>query len=169
MMQSKDVIVVEADLPDNGDLYFRPLHNRIRGRLDFQRCPEPEVLKVARKWPRSEVPGQRIELDTAKGTAAVIEPLHAPEFELEREKIADLGYTLAPERTEYPRVDTVSWTFWLWRAVQAGFARVVQGKLPDDPPKPPPRRRASVDDEELAKLRAEVAELRELIAKRGAK
>jgi len=70
MVQARDIVVVEADAAGNSDLYFRPLHRAVRGRLAFGRCPEPEAMKITLKWPRSEVPGQRIELNVGAGTTA---------------------------------------------------------------------------------------------------
>ena len=59
-------------------------------------------------------------------------------------KILDLAPDLTSE--ERDAIDTTGWLFWLWRAIQGGQAKVLSGRLPDDPPKP----RKMLEEEQAA-------------------
>jgi hypothetical protein len=122
------MVEIVIDGPRNQNLYFRPLQRSLRGTFDVNRIPDPQgrMLNADFPWP---IPGMRIALDVEKRTAAVIEPLYAPEHKAIREKIESRGLKLGPQREEFQNVDFNTWAFWLRRAVANGVAKIVEGKF----------------------------------------
>jgi hypothetical protein len=163
-MVKSEPLVVEADTPSNCDLFFPPLNRSLRGRFEFRRIPEPKAAMLAAQWPETEIPGQRVEIDSATGKAAVVDPLYEARHEATRRKAEKAGWTLGPAREEIEAVDVSAWLRWIKRAVDSGLARVVQGTLPEKLPEVKKSSRGSDPrDAELAELRREVSELRGLI------
>lgn len=122
-------VVVELDGDKNECLYFRPLQRRLRGRFDYMRDSEPMAKVMASEQP-GPIPGQQIGYDFDKRQAFVVDPLHGDENTAIRERIQAKGFRLGPEREEFADADEPTWHFWLQSAVDAGVARVVEGKFP---------------------------------------
>lgn len=120
-------LTIEIDGQHNECLAFRPLQRRIRGRFDYLRDSEPQSKLAAGQLPQA-VPGQRIGI--ADGVGFVEEPLHDDEHQAVRELLEARGAKLAPSREEFEDVDSPTWAYWLCRAVDAGVARIVDGKRP---------------------------------------
>jgi hypothetical protein len=120
-------VVLEIDTPTNGNLFFYPIGRAVRGRFVWQRIGEPLAAVAAKNW-GGDIPGQLIEL--AGNDGAILEPLHGPDYAAMREKIAESGKALPPEREDFPGVDRNTWLYWLGRLVEAGQARVIEGELP---------------------------------------
>lgn len=121
-------VVIEIDGPRNECLQFRPLQRRVRGAFDFMRDPEP-MAKVAAGQQPNPVPGQRLGFDYDKGVGFLEEPLRHDEHTVTRERIEAKGFRIPPAREEFEDADACTWTFWLQQAVEAGVARVVDGKF----------------------------------------
>ena len=81
------------------------------------------------KWPKP-IPSQRLGIDL-EGLGYIAEPLHDAENAVLREKITKQGAKLEPELQTFSNIDLPTWYFWMKRAVEAGIAKVVKGKLPD--------------------------------------
>jgi hypothetical protein len=124
------ILEVVIDGPRNQNLYFRPLQRSLRGTFDVNRIAEPHArtLITDLPWP---IPGLRVVLDFDKRTAAIVDPLYAPEHKVIREKIEAQKMKLGPEREELLNVDLNTWAFWLRRAVANGVAKIVAGKFPE--------------------------------------
>lgn len=89
----------------------------------------PELAEAAREWP-TPIPGTRLGVDVAAGTAYIKEPLHELNELTNRTKILR-KHTLPPPREDLPNVDVPTFLFWLRAAVKAGCARLISGKLPE--------------------------------------
>lgn len=124
-------VTIEVDGPHNACLRFRPLQRSIRGRLAWNRCANPEAHRTAAQFNGADIPGQHIEFDTDKLTAAIIEPLHLPEFAPVAAEIKK-KMRLPPAREEITGCDRDTYLFWMQRAVNDGLAKVVSGKIPTD-------------------------------------
>ena len=122
-------VVCEIDGALNECLYFRPLQRRLRGRFDYMRDSEPMAKVMASEQP-GPIPGQQIGYDFDQRAGFVGEPLHADENAAIRERIQGKGFRLGPEREDFADADEATWHFWLQSAVDAGVARVVDGKFP---------------------------------------
>jgi hypothetical protein len=158
------VIEIEVDTPNNGDLFFLPAMQRVRGRFLPTRVASEDIGRLVRDFPNG-VPGQRIRLDTAAAMGSIIEPLHDEEHAataaaVEKRLLAnapgngEVGYD-PPVKEHMAFVPT--WLLWMRRAVNAGYARLVKGKLPDaDPPEGTKElfRPAASRDEVIEKLTA---------------
>lgn len=129
-------VTLEIDGPHNEAIYFRPLSRRVRGRWDYMRMGEPNS-KIAAASEPNPIPSQRIGYDLDKQVGFIDEPLHASEHKAIRERIEARGQRLPAEREEFTDADAATWLFWLKSAVEAGIARVVEGKLPDKLPGKP--------------------------------
>jgi hypothetical protein len=123
-------VEVVIDGPRNQNLYFRPLQRSLRGTFDVNRIPEPHARTLVTElpWP---IPGLHVVVDFEKRTAAVVEPLYAPEHQAIREKIEARKMKLGPELEEFQDADVNTWGFWLRRAVANGVAKIVSGKFPE--------------------------------------
>jgi hypothetical protein len=124
---------IDTQNPPNGQLTFLPLGGRvIRGRFDFNRDSQPLAKLHVAEFPKG-IPGQRLGIDFDSGEAWVAEPLHLPEYKAERDRILKRGLGLPKERDTIPvqPADYATWVYWLNRAVEAGIARIVKGKLPE--------------------------------------
>lgn len=122
---------IEVDGPLNENLSFRPLQKTLRGRFDWQRCGDPEALRLGMSFGGVPIPGQRIQFDADAGKAAIVEPLHDTEHAALAEKIKSKGFKLAPAREEFANLDANTWAFWISRAIECGLAKLVSGKLPE--------------------------------------
>ncbi len=169
MVRQNGRIVVEIDGPLNEGFFFRPLSRRLRGRFDCRRLAEPGAL--LRKFPQA-IPGQRIELDAAACTGAIVEPLHLPEFKAVADEVKKAG-TLPPAREEFAAVNVDDWAHYIKAQVEAGLAVVVEGQFPPiDTAKvkqtfittPPP----SPMDRLAAALERQTALLAKVLQERGA-
>jgi hypothetical protein len=137
------MIEIEVDTPNNADLYFEPLAERVRGAFQPARVRQASAGALAMALPAG-LPGQRILLDVDKAEGAVVEPLAAPDHAATRAAVArvltgDEGatadrVTFAPAVRVFPGVHVPTWTAHMAKAVRAGLARVVRGQLPKDPP-----------------------------------
>jgi len=126
----KDIVEVEVDGSDNGCLLFQPLGRRLRGRWVWDRVGTPYAAMVAARWPAREIPGVVIGLDRGRRVGYVREPLADPEHESLRQYIEQQrGEAIGPQLEESAGVDPPTWEFWMARAVEAGFARVIRGRL----------------------------------------
>lgn len=131
-MRGNNVIEIEVDGPSNPNLLFLPLARRVRGRFEWRRVKEPLAMVTATGWPDDmSIPGQRIGLNVDTGEGYLLEPLQGDENVATFEKIKREGFSLPPAREEFKGVDVATWLHWMKRAVRAGTARVVQGKLPE--------------------------------------
>lgn len=128
-MATAVAVEIEVAAPRSASLFFQPLQRKVRGRFNARDIREPEAAKVALKWPEP-IPGQRLGLG-ADGAGYLLEPLHLPEHKALADKVRAAGMQLPPEREEFPDADAPTWLFWIKRAVEAGLARVVSGKLPE--------------------------------------
>ncbi len=139
-------VEIEVDGPTNADLLFEPVQERVRGRFQPARVGLESAGALAMRLPEG-IPGQRIRLDTDPSGAArgtIIEPLAGPEHAATRATLARLvtgdgsatgdRLAFAPAVREYPGAHAPTWVGWMVRAVRAGAARVVSGKLPDAVP-----------------------------------
>jgi hypothetical protein len=113
----------------NSSLFFPPLQRRVRGRFDVRQIAEPEAARLFNRWPEP-IPGQRLELNTDTGAAAITEPLHDPAHRQTRLKV-EQEWSLPPAREVFSEVDVPTWLYWIKRSVDAGLARVVSGQLPE--------------------------------------
>lgn len=119
------MLTVEIDNPRNCNHMFPPLQRTLRGRLDWNRDQRPHARANGDQM--GVIPGQRIMIGGNKAT--IHEPLRDDDYEVQREKIEAMGYTLAKDET-FDDIDANTWHFWLQRAVDAGHAKVIDGKLP---------------------------------------
>jgi hypothetical protein len=124
-------VEIEVDTEHNSNLFFRPLQRNVRGRFDWSRLHEPMARVKAHEWP-TPLPGQRLGVD-AKGVGYIAEPLHDEQHAPTKERIeGKLHRKLEPAKQTFDNVHLPSWYYWMQRAVEAGIAQVVSGKLPDD-------------------------------------
>jgi hypothetical protein len=129
-------VICEVGNGLNQSLHFRPLQRKIRGTFDFMRVNEP-MGKVRGATEPGPIPGQRLSFDFDSSVGAIIEPLHAPEHRVLKERIEGKGQKLPPEREEFTGQDGCTWAFWLLSAVKAGLVRIVSGKIPENLPGKP--------------------------------
>ena len=155
MVKQSETIKIEIDGPQNQALYFRPIQRRIRGRFDVLRINEPNAAKLRRAWPEP-IPGQRLELNLETGEAAIVEPLHFPEFAAIKEKIEATGQKIAPEREELQGVDVPTFCYFMREAATSGVARIVSGVFPETIGTPRRRFHSSVQPEPIDKLTAAI-------------
>lgn len=124
-------VTIEADGPLNENLSFRPLQRAIRGRFDWQRCGDPEALRLGMAFGGVPIPGQRIVFDPDKKTATIQEPLHDAEHAALAEKIKSRGFKLPPAREYIEGCDPDTWAFWINRAVECNLAKLIAGRVPE--------------------------------------
>ncbi|MBP3957733.1 hypothetical protein J8F10_20980 [Gemmata sp. G18] len=131
------MVEIEINNERNGDLLFHPTGERVRGRFDVRAINSPEIGTLVRDLPNG-VPGQVIRFDPTTGTGAIVEPLHDFQYTATRAAIEKrIGGAVDFDKPvkEFPNAHAGTWLGWMRRAVVAGVARVVKGKLPDsDPP-----------------------------------
>lgn len=125
------IVEVEIAGPRNENLSFRPLQRKLRGRFDISRVAEPQARMKSAEWPEP-IPGQRLRLDFATGEASVIEPLHEPAHAVLRDKLSARGFKIGPASEALGAVHVPTVAFWIGRAVSAGMARVVAGRMPEE-------------------------------------
>ncbi len=130
------MVEIVVDNGQNGDLLFHPAAERVRGAVDVSRVQLPELGTLPRDFPKG-IPGQTIAFDPATNTGSIREPLLTAEHATVRATIektipgADFGVA---ERS-YPNAHAGTWLGHMRRAVEAGLAKLVKGKLPEaDPP-----------------------------------
>lgn len=132
MVATANILEAEIDGPYNENLAFRAISlQKIRGRFDLNRAPEPEAKRVMNRWP-VPIPGQRLQVNLDTGAAAIVDPLHEPEHAATKKTAEDSGFRIAPAREEFAKVHLPTWLFYIKRAVEAGIAQVLQGEIPDD-------------------------------------
>ena len=127
MSDKRVTLAVEG--PHNECLHFRPINQRLRGRFDYLRDTEPAARLAAGDW-TDDIPGIRYGYDFERRCGFVHDPLNDPEFSHVRERIEALGFKPGPVRKEFPDADAATWLYWMRRAVEAGLAVVIEGKLP---------------------------------------
>ena len=128
-----ELLEVEVDNEKNHDLFFGPLGRRLRGGYDVHRAAkhDKDAHALATQWPEP-VPGQRLALNVETKQGHLIEPLHEDRYAAIREKIADRKFArLEPAETTFANVDVATWLHHIKCAVEAGVAKVVNGKLPE--------------------------------------
>ena len=79
--ETDNIVEIEIDGPRNESCVFRPLQRRIRGRFDLRRVAEPKAMLLHPQHP-DPIPGQRLRLNIAAGTAVRFEPGDEREVEL---------------------------------------------------------------------------------------
>jgi hypothetical protein len=128
------IVEIEIDNPRNGCLQFQPLGRSLRGKYHPMRDAEPNAKLLITDYPDG-VPGQRLGLDQEAGTAYIADGLHddTPSAGQVRDKLKAKGFSLPPAREDLSLSpgDVPTWQYWMRRAVEAGLAKVVKGKLPD--------------------------------------
>ncbi len=158
------VVEIEVHSDTNANLRWEPVGETLRGSFRVSKCRNPEAGRLAMHLPDG-LPGMRVRIDPEKGTAAILEPLAGPDHKTTRDTLAKLTtgdetatgerLTFAPALKEYPAAHAPTWIGWAVRAVRAGLARVVSGKLPDkvpadckprsfSPPEPPDEKDATI-------------------------
>ena len=136
-------VEIEVDTPNNAELMFEPIQERVRGRFLPARVRQESAGKLAMSLPDG-LPGCRIRLDTDSGTGTILEPLSLPQHAATRatcakqmtgdESATEARLSFAPAERTFTGVHTPTWLAWMVKAVRGGLARVVVGKLPADPP-----------------------------------
>ncbi len=124
-------LTIEVDTPKDANLFFAPLGVRVRGRFDAQRrtARNPDNSSLLGAWPKP-VPGQRVTIDAEAARLTIEEPLEDPSN-------ADLAALFKKRGIEVPKTKTYdsvhvpSCLHQIKRAVDAGLAKVVEGKMPD--------------------------------------
>jgi hypothetical protein len=123
-----DLIEIEVDGPRNDCLYFQPAATRIRGRFDMNRVAEPNARAALNVWPEP-IPGQRIRVNVSTGESFIIEPLYEQQFRRIREKLEKKSMQLPAESVPI-KESLATVLFWVKRAIESGYARLVSGELP---------------------------------------
>lgn len=122
------MLEIEIRSANNEGLFFFPLRRKLRGRLDCAKLRGRSAADLRDKFPDA-IPGVVVGFD---GTSAYVrDPLHDDEHRAVRAKLVAAGYRLGPAREEFSNVDSATWAHWLNRAVEAGYAKVLSGKLPE--------------------------------------
>lgn len=119
-------VLIEFDTPTNSNVLFQPLQRVIRGRFDARRIRSAGPLWD--RWPEV-IPGQRLQLNTTTGEAAIVEPLWNAEHSTIRNRIESRGMKLAPGSEEL-KADVPTWVYWIRQLVESGKAKLVSGELP---------------------------------------
>lgn len=123
-------IEIELDGPHNQSLNFRPLGRKLRGKFDLNRCCEPKARMMTTRFPKP-IPGLKLGIDTETSQGYLIEQLHDAEHEPTRERIEAMGLKIGQRRETFENVHVATWLFWMQRAVQGGWANLVDGKFPE--------------------------------------
>lgn len=127
------VLEVEVDTPKDSNLYFPPIGEAVRGRLDFLRLSRRSVNAIQLSIPfPNGVPGQRIRVDLAEKRCSISEPLHDPEWGSAKKEIEKRGLPIPTAEETYPGAHVPDWLHAIRRAVEAGYVRIVRGELPRD-------------------------------------
>ena len=121
---------IELDGPHNECLHFRPLARSLRGKFDLNRCCEPQARMMTTRFPKP-IPGLKLGIDTDTAQGYLIDPLHDAEHAPTREQIEGMGLKIGKRRETFDSVHVSTWLFWMQRAVQGGWATLVEGKFPD--------------------------------------
>lgn len=124
------MVEIEIGSAQCRDHYFFPLKRKLRGRIDLARLNDPGIYPLRQEYP-DPIPGLRIKFDAASGTASLLDPLYAAEYDALRKKIADNKLSLGPAREDFSNVHAPTWAHWIRRAVDSGNATIISGKLPD--------------------------------------
>ena len=162
---------VAIDNERNCNVFFQPLQRTIRGAYDFGRCPEPESGRLSRRFNGRPIPGQVLGIEGERGY--VRDGVHGDDEMLHLAQ--QRGLKIPPEREEVGEVDRATWLYWLRRAVDAGHARVVSGKLPEltdiegEPQKVFQPRPKSPTDEKLDRLTDTLEKFVDLLTKQAGK
>ena len=122
---------IELDGPHNECLHFRPLARSLCGRFDLNRCCEPQARMMTTRFPKP-IPGLKLGIDTDTAQGYLIDPLHDAEHAPTREQIEGMGLKIGKRRETFDTVHVSTWLFWMQRAVQGGWATLVDGKFPDN-------------------------------------
>lgn len=156
-------IVIEIDSASNNDHQWEPTGTRLRGRFLPGRVNHTAGA-LPQELPEG-IPGQQVHIDPDGKFARITDPLAAPEGAPLRAKLTELivgkGGQLSFGEAErrYDGIHVGQWVGWAVRAVKAGLARLISGKLPDAVPDDCPRRTfatATTDprDEQIRQLTA---------------
>jgi hypothetical protein len=131
-----NVLEIEVDMERNGNWNFLPLGRTIRGRMDFTRELHAESIKVGREDFPKGIPGQRLTLNmdcgpTGDAEATITDPI--PKDDALMKQLKKRNMQPPTEKETFPvHKDLIpSWLYWLKRGVEAGFVKVLRGKLPD--------------------------------------
>lgn len=133
-MATTQILEVAFDDPHNRSHAFAPLDGRkLRSAFRRERCGNKDA-KTDESLPN--VPGQRLRLDLASGEAEIVDDLSYPEHrELRRmiERRCGQEFQYPPESESLGKIDVATWIYCLHLAVEAGYCRVTEGKLPPKP------------------------------------
>ena len=125
---------VEIDTPNNQGVYFLPLRQTLRGRLDWSRVPQRDVGRLHAWVQAGPIPGLHLGLDLETGTGYIVDPLVA-ESEHHRavlDRIDREGMKIPSEAREKIQCHPATWAYWLERLVDDGQARLIRGEWPRD-------------------------------------
>jgi len=127
------ILECEVDTATDGNLWFPPMQQTIRGRLDFMRMArrEQNALKLFNSFPRG-VPGQRLRIDLRTKKCSVVEPLHEAEWEGTRDEIIRRRLPIPKRSEDVPAAHMPDWLHEIKRSVDAGHLRIVKGEFPKD-------------------------------------
>lgn len=142
-------VEVEVCAPNNRQYLFPPTGKTLRGRIDFSTVKSKSELSLRDLWP-DPIPGKVIGINES-GEKYVREPLHDPENTKTRLTIQSRGMVLEDERENFRSESSVTWLYWLRRAVDSGLARVIKGELPPIDELEPPRKRRLHDERQPKK------------------
>ncbi len=158
-------LVIEADTPSDGNVFFPPAQERVRGRFDATRRVgrNPDAAALLGQWTKP-VPGQRIAIDTTAGEGSIIEPLRTDEENASIVELFNKRSIKVPESQSFSGIHVPSWLAHMKALVQSGLARVVEGKVPDKIDGKPKKSFVTNDEPDPEEqLRATVAENSEVM------
>lgn len=141
--------IIEIEVADkrNRDLWFPPLRQRVRGRLDFYRVPDKKVFaSFVQDFGTLPIPGEILGVNVETGECYRREPLREPQYAALRTKL-EKGFKIADERQPCAGGYPDEWLYWMKRAVEDGTAELVAGEFPayldyippENPFKPKPK------------------------------
>jgi hypothetical protein len=129
------VVEIEVDTPTDGNFYFQPIGRTLRGRFDLMRALHRDqfLSQLIPEWGMAGIPGQRLRVDFDSGEVTIIESLYDRENAGLLEKIRKRGWGVAAAREEVAAAAAhlPSCAFWLRRAIEDGYVRLVAGKIPE--------------------------------------
>jgi hypothetical protein len=132
-------VEIEVSGPNAMRLQFEPIGRSLRGAVDFSTLRTHDANDQRTRWP-DPVPGKVIGV-AADGQKYIREPLHEAKYDKLRKQISNRGFLIPEERETFDSETAITWRYWMRRAVDAGYARIIKGSLPEiaefEPPKPP--------------------------------
>lgn len=128
-----NILEVEIDNEKDSNLFFPPVGQPIRGRLDFMRLVrrQPNAIQLTIPFPDG-VPGQRLRVDLASGACSIVEPLHEAKWANCKAELETRSLPIPPATEEFPAACVPDWLWAIQRALRDGYCRIVRGELPKD-------------------------------------